>query len=112
MDTLRQRIERRLREEICDPCREDRGLDSCAEGDDFCPLMDRLDDLVAVVSGIKDYSLEPYRDKVGEIICSTCRADEDGSCRHRQSHDCALEEYFPKIVAILEEELKSDPAIS
>lgn len=112
MDTLRHRIEKRLREEICSVCEETRSNKKCGHAIDFCPLLARLDELIEIVSSTTDYSLEPYREKVREIICSACRQDAGGKCTHRDQHECALEEYFPKIVAILEEEFKADSTIS
>jgi hypothetical protein len=112
MDTLRNRIEKRLRKEICTECRKIHLGQKCDEQDDFCPLLDQLDELIEIVSNIKDYSLEPYQEKVREIICSACRQDADGKCTHRDQQECPLEEYFQKIVAVLEEEFKADPAIS
>ena len=112
MKTLRHRIEKRLRTEICSLCRRARPDQKCDEKVDFCPLLDRLDELIEIVSGIRDYSLDPYQEKVREIICSACRQDTGGNCTHRDQHECALEEYFPQIVAILEEEFKADAAVS
>jgi hypothetical protein len=64
--------------------------------------------VIEVISGIRDYSLEPYQDKIRQIICSTCQQDEQGRCAAREANRCALDNDFPRIVAILEQEFKKD----
>ena len=111
-DSLRNRIAKRLCTEICIECRTNLPDKKCDEKDDFCPLLDRLDELIRIVSITRDYSLEPYKENVREIICSACRQDSKRKCTLRDRYECALEEYFQKIVAILEKEFKADPAVS
>ncbi|MHC4676239.1 MAG: hypothetical protein ACYTBZ_27420, partial [Planctomycetota bacterium] len=106
------RIEKRLREEICPACTNTPSDQKCDEQVDICPLMHRLDELIEIVSSLKDYSLQPYQEKVREIICSACQQDLSGKCNLRDQNQCALEEYLPNIVAILEQEFKADPALS
>jgi hypothetical protein len=106
MSELKQRIEKRLREEICSKYKKDPKSDKIPQ--ECKPLINRLDEVIDVISGIRDYSLEPYEDKIRSIICSTCREDKKGRCTARDEHKCALDNDFPKIVAILEQEFKRD----
>jgi hypothetical protein len=78
---------------------------------DLGPLFTRLDDVIRVVEGIRDYSVAPYHEKVREIVCATCRQDGSGRCATRDQQHCGLDKYFPIIVAVIEEELKSDPGL-
>ncbi|MBI4579860.1 MAG: hypothetical protein HY718_09170 [Planctomycetes bacterium] len=108
MSALRQRIESRLRERV------EAGAETSPDPGrkpDFGPLFTRLDDVIQVVEGIRDFSVEPYYDRVREIVCSTCRQDEHGGCAARDSQVCGLDRYFPLIVAIIEQELKNDPGL-
>ncbi len=102
MSRLRRRVETRLRDEICTRCRQAAGVDACDyQSESACPLVMRVDDLIEVVGQVSDYSLEPYQEKVREVI----RSAE----HHRHRGDCALDEHFPRIVTILEQEFKADP---
>lgn len=108
MSTLRSRIEQRLRERI----EAAEAAKACAGGKlDLGPLFGRLDDLIAVVEGIRDYSVEPYMERVREVICATCRQDASGRCVTRDADRCGLERYFDLIVAVVENELKHDPGL-
>jgi len=107
MNALQDRIENRLREQIG---AAERAMGS---GDrlELDPLFSRLADVIEVVEGIRDYSVEPYRDRVREIVCSSCRQDPDGRCSTRDSQTCGLDKHFDLIVAVVEEELKHDPGL-
>ncbi len=110
MPTLRKRIEQRLLDEICTqyPWDEPGGKVPM----ECRPLMNRLDEIIEVISGIRDYSIEPYMDRVRQVVCANCMQDEEGYCAHRSQNKCALDKHFAKIVAILEEEFRKDPAVS
>jgi hypothetical protein len=110
-----ERIRSRLRDEICARCRDEHPDSHCDPGHEgHCPLMRELDKVIAIVSGMRDYSLEPYQQKVRTIVCTSCQAAGGHGyegCTHRQAHSCALDDYFPRIVAIVEDELKKDPGL-
>ena len=109
MTTLHDRIEHRLRDEICSRCRDEHPDAKCENATDFpCPLMTRLDDVIRVVAATQDYSVEPFQERVREVVCATCRTTDAGDCAHRERQKCALEAYFPQIVAIVEKELAAD----
>lgn len=112
MTALRDRIEKRLREEICSICGQQRDGE-CGQSEDFlCPLVSHLDEVIEVISATRDYSLIPYQEQVRAIVCSSCRTDDTSECTHRQERDCALDAYFPRIVAVIERELAADPGLS
>lgn len=107
MSRLTNRIEARLRERI------EAAEKSAGRGGklDLGPLFARLDDVLAVVEGIRDYSVEPYMERVREVVCATCREDSSGRCAARDAEVCGLDRHFELIVATIEEELKSDPGL-
>jgi hypothetical protein len=108
MSSLQSRIEAQLRERI------DAAEKASPGGNgklDLGPLFARLDDLIGVVEGIRDYSVEPYMERVREIVCATCRQDASGRCATRDSQKCGLDRHFDLIVAVVEQELKHDPGL-
>ena len=113
MSDLRERIQRELRNEVCSICVQDREGEGCVGlADDTCLLMARLDEIMEVISGVRDYSLEPYRDRIRQVICASCEGAAGGSCDDRQRSACALDAYFPRIVAVIERELFADRGVA
>jgi hypothetical protein len=106
MSSLRERIESRLRERIQ---AAEQAAPTGAGELDLGPLFARLDELIEVVASIHDFSVEPYRERVREIVCATCRQDGTGQCATRAASLCGMDKYFDTIVAVIEQELKADP---
>jgi hypothetical protein len=106
MNGLRERIEKKLRERIETA---ERAFPAGSGKLDVGPLFARLDEVIQVVEGIRDFSVEPYRERVREIICSSCRQDGSGNCKTRAAALCGLDKYFDTIVAVIEQELKTEP---
>lgn len=105
MSTLRDRIEKRLRDEICVLyTRDSRG----GVPQECRPLFNHLDEVIEVIASVRDYSLDPYREKIREIVCASCAQDASGTCKTRAEERCALDKDFPRIVAIFEEEFKRE----
>ncbi len=104
MSSLQQRIEQRLHERI-----EAAESSPSSQGKlDTVPLFSRLTDVVNAVGSIRDYSVEPYRAKVRQVVCASCRQDGEGRCATRERGQCGLERHFELVVATVEDELKSD----
>jgi hypothetical protein len=121
MSTLRERIESRLRERIqaaeqssfmSEPGSASPGGTGFTEAGsdklDLGPLFAHLDELIQVVESIRDFSVEPYRERVREIVCSTCRQDGSGQCATRAAARCGMDKHFDTIVAVIEQELKNE----
>jgi len=109
MSTLRQRVEARLRDRIR---QIEQQADPPLPADMFDPLFDHLDEVIEVVSGVQDFSTEPYLDKVREVVCADCLQAPDGHCERRDAGTCGLDAYFPTIVATIEKELQADPGLT
>lgn len=75
---------------------------------DLDPLMKHLDEVIRIVEGVRDFSVEPYRERIHGIICSECRQDGQGDCVVRDQSLCGLEKYIDMIIAVIEQELKHD----
>lgn len=108
MSSLRERIESRLRDRI--EAAEQTALTGTGKLD-LEPLFAHLDELIQVVESIHDFSVEPYRERVREIVCSTCRQDDTGRCGTRAASLCGMDKYFDMIVAVVQQELKAEPGL-
>jgi len=106
--SLYQRIESRLHERI-DQLKRESGRD--LPEDLFDPLFHHLTEVIEIVASIKDYSTEPYLEKLRSVVCVDCNADRSGDCVRRDAGMCGLNDYFPLIVGTIEQELKSDPGL-
>lgn len=108
MSMLRDRIERKLHERFEQIRAEtpDKLPDNL-----FNPVFEHLDPLIDVVAGLRDYSTEPYMEKVRATVCTECLAQPDGKCVRRAADACGLDRYFPTIVAVIEQELRHDPGL-
>ena len=61
---------------------------------------------IDVVRGIQSDKMDPYVERLREVICSECpHEDMDGVCAMRAHADCPLDDYFGMLVEIIEEEL-------
>ncbi|HSW46013.1 MAG TPA: hypothetical protein VLM89_10625 [Phycisphaerae bacterium] len=102
---LYQRIENRLHQRT-QQLRKDAARD--LPDDLFDSLFTHLGAVIEIVAGIKDYSTEPYLDKLRAVVCAECSADPSGNCVRRNAGMCGLNDYFPIIVGTIEQELKND----
>lgn len=106
MESLRHRVEQVLRQRICSVCVEALADGSCGLPKGFlCPLFQRLDDIIAVVAEKQGDQIDPYVQRLREIVCTTCSMDEKGVCDHRNQLSCALDMYFPLVIELIEKEL-------
>lgn len=106
MSTLRERIEARLHERVDGILKE---AGNRLPPDAFNTLFAHLDEVIQIVANIRDFSTEPYYDKLREVVCAECRQDAEGNCIRRDDRECGLDAYFPTIVAVIEREFKTDP---
>lgn len=104
--TPREKIEQQLRDRVCSNCYATTPHGECnLRNRAQCPLFARLDEVIEIVGSVRDYSTEPYMDRIRGIFCSTCMQQANGHCARRDRLDCSLEIYFPLIVEIIEKEL-------
>ncbi len=106
MSTLQQRIEKRLHRRI-DRLRQESAGD--LPEDLFNPLFLHLSEVIKIVASIKDYSTEPYLEKLRSVVCAECSQNLQSQCVRRSAGMCGLNEYFPMIVGAIEAEMKADP---
>jgi hypothetical protein len=110
MKSLSERVTDHLRERICQVCIYQTAGGGCSLTKDLaCPILTRVDLIIEVVRQIDDDRIDPYVDKLRDTICVDCRMqDAEGKCLMRDAADCALDDYFPLIVEIVEEELERE----
>lgn len=109
-----ERILERIAGRICKVCAF-RGADGeCYSPDpEGCAIMRKLDDIIAAVQGIHSDRMDPYVDRLRELVCANCsNQDSRGNCPLRPGANCALDDYFELVVEIIEEELSVGTSIS
>ena len=108
MKALAERVTDRLRDKICNVCIYQTADGGCGLRKDLdCPILTRVDPIIEIVKQIDDDRIDPYVEKLRETICADCKMqDTEGNCGMRDHADCALDDYFPMIVEIVEEELE------
>lgn len=107
MTLVRQRVERRLREEVCHACIFRTATGGCSlEAVRDCPILTRVDDIIEIVRTVDSPTIGPYVERLREAVCAHCdMLDDAGQCPLRGKLDCALDDYFVWIVNIVDEEL-------
>ncbi|GMU37021.1 MAG: hypothetical protein KJ057_02270 [Phycisphaerae bacterium] len=107
MTSLKERVEARLREDVCKACVFRTAAGECSlEGVRDCPILTRVDKIIEIVRGIDSPDVAPYAQALREAVCANCEHQHpDGTCRLRDRLDCALDDYFAWIVNIVDEEL-------
>jgi hypothetical protein len=69
------------------------------------PLFASLDQVIDIISGVRDYSIEPYQARLHECLCPHCHMNTSGQSVRGDRCDCGLDSYLPAIVEIVEKEL-------
>lgn len=107
MASLRERIQRRLEKEVCHACIFRTARGGCSlESVRACPILTRIDDLIDIVRTIDSPTIDPYVERLREVVCARCEMlDDQGCCSLRDKLDCALDDYFTWVVNIVDEEL-------
>jgi hypothetical protein len=110
MKTLHERVKDRILENICRICIYRTSEGGCSLGDPKrCPIIERIDKIIEVVQTIRSPRMEPYVERLRDVVCSECRMqDPQGHCRMRDHADCALDDYFGLIIDIVEQELTAE----
>ncbi len=108
MNTVYLQVENRLQQRI-ERLRQDSGKD--LPEDLFEPLFAHLQDVIDIVASIKDYSTEPYLEKLRAVVCVECAQDPRGTCVRREAGMCGLNDYFPMIVGTIEDVLKTETGL-
>ena len=107
MTALREKIEAQLREQVCSVCFARLRNGGCGLPEGFrCPLFEHLDEVIQIVGSTQEEAIEPYVDRLRQVICSHCQMNDSGHCAKRDNLECALDMYLPLVVEIIESELK------
>ncbi len=107
MSSVHERIDSRLRAELCPKCvRYTREFTCSLPPGRECALFANLDKIVDVVRTTRSRRIDPYVDALRQAVCASCgHQDDTGRCPCRDGIDCALDCYFPMIVDAIEQEL-------
>lgn len=112
MVALHERIEHRIRDDICKACIYQTAGGGCnLHGHEACPVVGRINEVIGIVRSIKDDKIDPYAERLRAVVCAECRnEDAAGHCKMRDHADCPLDDYFVLLVQIVEEELAREPS--
>ena len=105
MDEVRGRIERELRRRVCADCMST-ARDKSFAAPFSCPLFASLDEVIDIISSVRDYSIEPYQERLRKLLGSFdshLNASDPGA--RSDGCDCAIGLHCPDIVEIIEKEL-------
>jgi hypothetical protein len=105
--SARDRIEEMLRKRICSACIESQPDGSCGLPAQYpCTLFRHLDRVINLVASTSSDSMEVYRQRLREVVCSNCRLDlSSGGCGRPEDRICPLDTCFPQVVRIVRKEL-------
>jgi hypothetical protein len=103
-----------LRDSVCGVCssfvEDTQNPTRCVlETSGACNLFAKLDQVVDVVSNVKDGSIAPYLEGLRQNVCARCEHQDDrGICDIRDSRGavpvwCNLDAYFNLVVGTIEE---------
>ena len=107
MPSLVERVSRRIEQQICPICVFRGAGGECHVPDSRgCAILRNVEGAINVVKDIHSDKMDPYIDRLRDVICSECpNEDSDGICALRAHADCPLDDYFGLLVEIIEEEL-------
>ena len=105
---LAERVEKRVRDEICRVCIFRGPQGECLTPDpQGCGIIRSIDQAIQIVRETQSDRMDPYILKLREVVCKDCEnQDQSGNCSLRPSADCSLDDYFGLLVEIIEDELK------
>ena len=89
-----------VRMSVCRKCIDGDSKGNCRlPHDELCALREYFPALLESLSAVKSHSLEPYVETLRAHICTQCSYQTgSGTCRRRDTMECALDRYFPLIV--------------
>ncbi len=113
VQTLQDRILHRIDTEVSPNCMHRLPSGECQKPEGLpCPIRANIDRMIEVVRPTSSDSIEPYAERLREIICGSCEMeDELGNCPLRDRIDCCLDALFVLVVNIVEEEINRNPSL-
>ena len=93
-----------IRERVCTVCMEALPGGKCGlPSDRQCPLITRLPQILGIIASTHEKKIDPYLEKIRQLICANCSEMVDGTCPHFSDAGCALDRYVPWIIELLGE---------
>jgi hypothetical protein len=93
-----------VRQKVCRKCLDGDGKGNCRLPiDDSCGLEEFFPEIVQTVSRMQSSSLQDYVAALRANICAHCEHQFDvGTCRKRDTLECALDRYYPIVIDVIE----------
>lgn len=106
------RYQEAITKAVCMQCMERTGRGICSIGvSEDCALNRFLPEVVSIVKTIDSELLHDYVHEFHNVICVSCRDNQDGSCKLRGTLYCPLDLYFPLIVKTIKEVQRQEAAV-
>ncbi len=99
-----------VQENVCRKCIDGDGRGNCrlAPGES-CALQEVHPEVFALIGSLHATSYDAYVQVLRQKVCSVCNNQKaDGTCRKRQSVECALDRYYPLVIEIAERLLEDE----
>lgn len=93
-----------VRMKVCRACGDGDGKGNCRlPVDETCALESFLPKLVTIVSTNPATAHEVYLELLRNTICVQCNHQlSNGTCKKRQTLECALDRYYPTVIEIVQ----------
>ena len=99
-----ERYKEALSKVVCTQCLERTGRGICSiGGTEECAINRYLPEVVSIVETIDSSSMHDYVHELHNVVCVSCRENQDGICKLRATPGCELDLYFPLIVRTIKE---------
>jgi hypothetical protein len=93
-----------LSKAVCVQCLQRNGRGVCSIGiSEDCTLNRFLPEIVGIVKSIDSTLMHDYVHELHNVICVSCRENEEGTCSVRGTTGCAVDFYLPLIVDTIKE---------
>jgi hypothetical protein len=94
-----ERYKEALSKVVCIQCLEKTGRGICSiGGSEECAINRYLPEVVSIVETIESSTMHDYVHELHNVVCVSCRENQDGFCKLRSTPGCELDLYFPLIV--------------
>lgn len=106
------RYQEALTKAVCVECLQRNGRGKCGIGNsEECAVNRFLPEIVSIVKAIDSTMLHDYVHEFHNVVCVSCRENQDGSCKLRGTPNCPLDLYFPLIVKTIKEVQRQEAAV-
>ena len=98
------RYQEAITKAVCLQCLAHNGRGICGIGSsEDCTLNRFMPEIISIVRSIDSTVMHDYIHELHNVICVSCRENDEGQCKLRGTTDCAVDFYLPLIVDTVKE---------